>query len=99
MGYRAGSLRMIDVLARLFVGKPLHILVVALVFGIGYAGLRSAGRHATPLLALAGAWLLYAAWEWLVQTRTPEADIRVDLLVIWPVLALLTAWFMFKALR
>ena len=47
----------------------------------------------------AGAWALYAAWEWLVQVRTPEANIRVDLLVIWPALALLSAWGLFRALR
>jgi hypothetical protein len=31
--------------------------------------------------------------------RSPEADIRVDLLVIWPLLALLTAWFTVRAVR
>lgn len=90
---------MMEILARLFVNNPLNIALVAVVFGAGYLGLRSAGRHATPLLIVSGAWLLYAAWEWLVQTRTPEANIRVDLLVIWPLLALLTAWFTFRAVR
>ncbi len=51
------------------------------------------------MLAVCGAWLAYDAWEWLVMTRTPEADIRVDLLVIWPILAILTVWFTFRALR
>jgi hypothetical protein len=45
------------------------------------------------------AWFLYAVWEWLVIVRTPEANIRVDLLVIWPVLAMLSAWLLFRALR
>lgn len=45
------------------------------------------------------AWALYAAWEWLVQVRTPEAIIRVDLMVIWPALALLSAWALFRAFR
>ena len=56
-------------------------------------------RHPRPLLTAALAWGLYAAWEWLVQVRTPEANIRVDLLVIWPALALLSAWALFRALR
>ena len=51
------------------------------------------------LLVAAGAWLAYAAWEWLVQARTPEANIRVDLLLIWPVLAILSMWAVFRALR
>jgi hypothetical protein len=90
---------MFESLTTLLVGRPLNILLVAVVFGLGYLGLRSAGRHATPLLVVAGAWLLYAAWEWLVLTRSPEANIRADLLVIWPVLALLSVWFTFKSLR
>ena len=43
--------------------------------------------------------MLYATWEWLVQVRTPEANIRVDLLVIWPVLAIRSAWALFRSLR
>jgi len=50
-------------------------------------------------LASAATWLLYALWEWLVNVRTPEANIRVDLLLIWPVLAALSAWALFRALR
>jgi hypothetical protein len=51
------------------------------------------------LLLAAGGWLLYAAWEWLVLTKTPEANIRVGLLVIWPVLVILTLWALFRSLR
>jgi len=56
-------------------------------------------RHPRSLLIATTAWGLYATWEWLVQIRTPEANIRVDLLVIWPVLAILTAWMLFRAFR
>ena len=77
--------------------------MIAAVFLAGYAGLRvsaaGAGRHSRVLLVAAAAWLAYAAWEWLVQARTPEANIRVDLLVIWPVLAILSLWAVFRALR
>jgi len=87
----------------LFVGKPLHILAVGALLLAGHLLLRltslGAGRHPRLLLVAAVAWALYAAWEWLVQVRTPEANIRVDLLVIWPVLALLSAWALFRAFR
>jgi hypothetical protein len=35
----------------------------------------------------------------MVMTKTPEADIRVDLPAIWPVLAILSLWALFRALR
>ena len=92
-----------ELLSSLFVGKPLHILAVAALFLAGHLVLRltalGAGRHPRLLLVAAIAWALYSAWEWLVLVRTPEANIRVDLLVIWPVLALLSAWALFRVLR
>ena len=57
------------------------------------------GWSPTPLLTAAMTWGLYAAWEWLVQIKTPEANIRVDLLVMWPVLAILSVWMLFRAFR
>jgi len=42
-------------------------------------------------------WLAYAAWEWLVVTKTPEADIRVDLMLIWPLIAIVTLWALLRA--
>ena len=92
-----------EFLSSLFVGKPLPILAVAVVFLAGHLVLQltalGAGRHPRWLLVAAIAWALYAAWEWLVLVRTPEANIRVDLMVIWPVLALLSAWALFRAFR
>ena len=90
-------------LASLFVGKPVNILAVAAVFLAGHIVLRAAGKAGghlhRPTLMAAIAWLLYAGWEWLVQSRTPDANIRVDLLLIWPVLALLSAWAIIRAFR
>ena len=92
-----------EFLASLFVGKPLNIFVVSAVFFAGYLLLRltilGGGRRYGPLLAAAIAWALYAAWEWLVLVRTPEANIRVDLLAIWPVLAIFSVWALFRSLR
>jgi len=92
-----------EFLASLFVGKPLNILAVAVVFLAGSLLLRftalDLARHSRLLLIGSAAWGFYAAWERLVQVRTPEANIRVDLLVIWPVLAILSAWALFRAFR
>jgi hypothetical protein len=39
------------------------------------------------------------SWEWLVLKRTPGANIRADLLIIWPILLILTAWSLWLVLR
>jgi hypothetical protein len=92
-----------ELFASLLVGRPLNILAVGALFLAAYLALRftalGAGRHPRWLLVAAIAWGLYAAWEWLVLVRTPEANIRVDLLVIWPVLVILSAWALFRSLR
>jgi hypothetical protein len=92
-----------EALSSLLVGKPLNILGVALVFLAGHLVLRlsalGTGRHPRPLLFAAGAWAVYAAWEWLVKVRTPEANIRVDLLVILPVVLIVSIVAVVKALR
>lgn len=92
-----------EMLASLLVGKPPNILAAAFAFLAGYLALRLTAlgitRHARPLLIASIAWVLYAAWEWLVQIKTPEANIRVDLLVIWPVLVIVSAWALFRTLR
>lgn len=87
-------------LAALLVGRPLTIALVAACFAAGYALVRhSRPRRAGALLVAAAAWLLYAGWEWLVVSRTPEANIRVDLLVLWPVLAALSVWAIWRSCR
>ena len=92
-----------EFLASLFVGKPLNILAVAAFFLVAYVVLRSTtfggGRHHKQILVASATWGLYATWEWVVKVRTPEANIRVDLLVIWPGLAILSAWALFRSLR
>ena len=92
-----------DTLASLLVGKPLHILLIASAFAVAHVLLRVIGMgstaHPRALLVVAAGWALYAAWEWLVLLRTPEANIRVDLLLIWPILLLLSIWFTVRAVR
>jgi len=92
-----------ETLSSLLVGRPLTILAMALVFLAVHVVLRltrgESVRHPRALVVVAGAWALYAAWEWLVAIRTPDATIRVDLMLIWPVLLILSVWFTIRALR
>ena len=85
------------------VQQPRHILAMAGLYLLVWAALRWVPswevRQADALLAPAAGWLVYAAWEWLVLAKTPEADIRVDLLLIWPLLALLTLWAIVRIWR
>lgn len=94
---------LMDLLATLFVGKPLNILIVAVVFILLYLIIKllvnSDSLHSTPFLVIATVWGVFAAWEWLVITQTPEANIRVDLLVIWPLLAILMLWQFVRVFR
>jgi hypothetical protein len=85
---------MLESLGALFVHRPLNIVALAAVFLVAWAALRfggvAAARHPNALPVLFGACLLYALWEWLVMTRSPEANIRIDLPVIWLALLIVT---------
>ena len=92
-----------EFLSSLVVNKPLNILIVAALFFIGFLVMRftgvGEGKNAMALLVPTIGWVLYAVWEWIVMIKSPEANIRVDLLVIWPVLVILSIWFLVKAFR
>lgn len=92
-----------ELLAELFVGKPQIILAVALTLLALYLLLLVMGwassHRCRPLLIVALLWGAYAGWEWLVLIKTPEANIRVDLLLIWPLLALASLWALYRAIR
>jgi len=92
-----------QMLSSLLVGKPLNILAVAVMFLVGHFLLRLAGtgstRHPKALLVVAAAWACYGMWEWMVVARTPEANIRVDLMLIWPVVLVTSIWFTIRAFR
>jgi len=89
----------VELLASVFVGKPQDTLAVAVVYlALRFMALGIA-LHPRSLLIASTAWGLYAAWEWLIIVWTPEADIRVDLLVIWPAPAIISAWALFRAFR
>ena len=92
---------MMKLLSSLFVGKPLSILTVAAAFLLAYVARRhvrpGSARRARSFLVVAAVWAVYAAWEWLVLALSPEANIRVDLMVIWPILLIITIWFSIRA--
>jgi hypothetical protein len=73
----------------LLIGRPLLILAIAGVWGLAAKALPRSRR---PLLVNALAWLAFAIWEGLILVFTPEANIRVDLLLIGPLLAGLGLW-------
>lgn len=94
---------MIEGLAALLVQQPGNILVVAschfaLWLLCHLTVMRDAPR-ANVLWIPGVLWLAYAAWEWLVLVKSPEANIRVDLLLIWPLIALVTLWAMIRTAR
>jgi hypothetical protein len=84
-----------------FVQHPLRILALVAIYVAAWALLRRsrAGRKADALLWPAAFCAAFAAWEWLVLLRTPEADIRFDLLLIWPVLLIATVWALWRTFR
>ena len=73
-------------LAQPFVWHPGRALLVAVAFGLLALGLRYRGRR--PLLVAAAAWTVFALLEFMAWRA--RADIRVDLLVTWPALCLIT---------
>lgn len=92
-----------EILASLLVGKPGNILGVSMAFFLAYLVpqlVAPAERHRFGSMFVASvAWGAYAAWELRVQAMTPEANIRVDLLVIWPIVLVLSLWALYRVLR
>lgn len=65
---------------------------LALLPGVGFAVLASR-RHRTASWIAAAAWLVYAAYEAAMARRilcSGECNIRIDLLVLYPVLLLIS---------
>jgi hypothetical protein len=77
---------MFDWFASRFVGNPVAIGAVAITLAslwmVSQSG-RLGGRPSGLAWAAAG-WGLWAIWEFAVVQTTPEANIRVDLLLLIP---------------
>lgn len=84
-----------------FVQHPLRILALGAAYGLVWAVLRASpmGSRANVLLLPATYCALFAAWETWILVRTPDADMRVDLLLVWPLLLGLTAWSIWRVSR
>jgi hypothetical protein len=72
-----------------FFWRPERILVVSLAFFLGYLVIHTfrykwSSVRSWPLLIPAIAWILFAIWE--RHCTIKESNIRVDLLLIYPVL-------------
>jgi hypothetical protein len=77
-----------------FIERPYLAILPVLIFGFCYFGLRSRSATVARRIALTAAilWLLYAIYEWrmFLWSKTVSAPIRIDLLLIAPVLYLTT---------
>ena len=76
-----------------FIFHPGRIMIVSGVFFLGFMGVYLFNRKHLLfqhwlLLACAVIWALFAAWE--TYCKTMEYNIRVDLLLIYPVLVSIT---------
>ena len=74
-----------------FVSHPDRIAVVGAAFMVTaiYVGMAHR-RLSWPSIAAGLCWLLFAAWERYCVVQ--GYDIRVDLVLIWPVLLSVTLW-------
>ncbi len=88
------------VLIRPFIAHPERIAAVAtaLLVIFGVLGITK-GRWPWSLLWATGLWATFAIWEWLILVRTPDANIRADLLLIYPVLLIVTLWGLWSGFR
>jgi len=94
---------MFEIVSRWLVQQPLHLLLIAAailgLWAVGRATVLRTLPKANVLWVPALLWLAFAAWEWLLLAKSPEANIRVDLLLIVPVIGFVTLWAFVRAAR
>ena len=93
-----------ELLKDLFFHQPTTILVVAGFFFVAHVVFkRFSASNDAPLLVPAVGWAVYGVWEFAMMkwapAANPPADIRFDLLLIWPILLVLSIWFAIQAFR
>jgi hypothetical protein len=71
----------------------LALIAAALLVGLWVTS-RSRSALAAALL-----WVAYAVWEFAVSESSPDANIRIDLFLIYPVLLVITAAGLCCAIR
>jgi len=81
-----------------FVWHPERIAAVACVLFIAFFVLLSLRRFRSwPLLIPACVWGLFAVWE--AYCKAQKYNIRVDLLLLYPILVVVTVWGVAMAFR
>jgi CDP-diglyceride synthetase len=81
-----------------FVAHPDRAAAIATVLLVMFLVFRATRRvWPWPLLWATGLWAAYAIWEWVILLQ--EANIRVDLFFIYPVLLVVTLWALWSGLR
>jgi len=73
---------------RFFIMHPERAAVLAALFFVASLGASLAERRARPTAIAGAGWALYALWELFCKND----NIRVDLLLIVPLLFVLTGW-------
>jgi hypothetical protein len=80
-----------------FVATPWLAIIPALLFGLTYRA-----RPVRPVLVAAVGWLIYFLYEESMRRRilcSGECNIRVDLLLIYPILLVLSVVAIVAAMR
>jgi hypothetical protein len=80
-----------------FIATPWLALIPALLFGLAYRA-----RPVRPVLVAAVGWLTYFLYEESMRRRilcSGECNIRVDLLLIYPILLVLSIVAIVAAMR
>lgn len=75
------------------------LVAVTVSLVLGFIGWRKLGR---PITTAPVAWMIYGVYEYLMALRilcSGECNIRVDLLLIYPVLLTITIVWIVKILR
>ncbi len=73
-----------------FLIHPERITVLAALFFVASIGSSVAERRAWPTAFAGAGWALYAMWE--LHCKKQGYNIRIDLILIAPVLFVLTGW-------
>jgi hypothetical protein len=77
-----------------FMEWPYLTAIPALIFGLAHLGFRrgSAGLERIIMVGVAGLWIIYGIYEWRMRiwSQTVQNPIRIDLLLIAPLLYIAT---------